>query len=196
MAKATKEPTAKSLGAAAVQDTVDVSIPSDWTVTVHGHTFDADDLVNMPPKGVGYLLANGVSQSIVDAGAITKDLKQGKSDKEVADFIAERRAKRANAIRGGEVGHRVVGTRGSTLERVMAEIAEARLKAHVVKVNEARRAKGVAPVALPKGDLRKQALAKILELQGEDIRAAAEAQMAETKAAGDALAAGLTDLGL
>ena len=177
-------------------ETVALEVPADFALEVHGYTFDANDLVQMGPKGVAYVISNGISQSIVDAAALTKDAKAGKSPAEVEQLIKDRRDKRDAAIRAGEVGHRAVGVRGSTLDRIMATIAEARLKEHVVAVNDARRAKGQAPVALPKGELRKAALAKILEIQGDDIRAAAEAQMAEQKAAGQALSGQLEELGL
>lgn len=152
-----------------------ITIPHDFSIEAHGHSLNAAQLVEMSPKALSYLLANGFKQSLTDAAAFTKEQKDGKSAAEVEEMAAEKRAARFAAILSGEVGS-VGGTRATPLERFMRDVAEERVRAIAVAKS----------VPMPKGDVLKAAIAKVTEKFGADLRAEAEARMAAAKAAADA----------
>ena len=152
--------------------TTDVSIPADFAITAHGHTITASDLEGMSPKAIGYLLANGYKQSLTDAAAFTKETKAGKSAAEVEALANEKRSGRHAAILSGDVGA-VVGSRATPIEKFMRDVAHERIKAIAT-------AKGVK---MPKGDVLKAAMERVLAKQANDIRAEAEARMAAAKGA-------------
>lgn len=152
-----------------------IHLPHDFSIESHGHQITAEKLAGMSAKAVAYLVANGFNQSLTDAAAFTKAQKDGKSANEVAQMAEDARSKRFDAILAGEVGTRV-GSRATPIERIMADIAEERVRAIAV-------ARGVP---MPKKDVLKAAVAKVLERQGADIKAEAEARLAGAKAAADA----------
>ncbi len=69
-----------------------ITIPDDFTMTAHGHTMTGAQLTD---ANALYLLRNGYTQSLGDAGAKGKD--------ETVDVAAKRRA-RFDAILAGTVG--------------------------------------------------------------------------------------------
>jgi len=149
---------------------------------------------DLPPKAVYYLLQNGYSQSMSDAGAITKET-QGKVHEDfakahgvgvdtltadhktaaVAAFIKQRRQARHDAILKGEVGAKVGGPRLDPLTRAMHDIAKESL-------DNLAKSRGKAPL---KGDQLKAGIEKILAVRGNDIRKAAEDRLAQAQAFAD-----------
>lgn len=158
----------------AKEPTIKITVPADFTIEAHGHTLTAQDLGEMSPKALSYLLANGYKQSLTDAAAFTKEQKADKSAAEIETMANEKRSARHAAILAGEVGS-VGGTRATPMERFMRDVAEERVRAIAV-------AKGVP---MPKGDVLKAAIAKVTEKFASDIKAEAEARMAAAKAAAD-----------
>ena len=154
------------------EKTVDISVPADFAITAHGHTLAAGDLEAMSPKALGYLLANGYKQSLTDAAAFTKETKAGKSAAEVETLANTKRAARHDAILAGDVGA-VVGSRATPIQSFMKDVALERIRAIAT-------AKGVK---MPKGDVLKAAMEKVLAKYADDIRAEAEARMAAAKGA-------------
>lgn len=127
---------------------------------------------DLPPKAIAYLLHNGFNQSMTDAAAFTKAQKEGKSADEVTAMAREARQKRFDAICQGTVGIRVGGTRLPAIDRVMREIAEETLRGIAAERH----------VAMPKGDVLKAALDKIIARNADAIRAKARARLDEQKA--------------
>jgi hypothetical protein len=157
------------------------------------------DANHLPPKAVAYLLANGFTQSMTDAAAFTKEQKANaheafakahgvevaslsEADKEsaVAALADEKREARFQAILKGEVGTRVGGPRLPQIDRVMREVAEETVRAIATARN----------VAMPKGDVLKAAIEKVLARNPDEIRAKAQERIDSAKA----LAEGADDL--
>lgn len=149
----------------------------DSTLTYDRWSVNANDLI---AKSVRYLLQNGFSQSMTDAAAFTKEQKAGKSADEIKKMADEARAKRFEAILAGTVGIRVGGPRLPAIDRVMREIAEEMLRAIAAD----------RKVAMPKGEVLKAALEKIVLKNEATIRERAQARLDESKT----LAADLGDI--
>ncbi|MDE2071790.1 MAG: hypothetical protein KGI70_03630 [Patescibacteria group bacterium] len=152
--------------------TITVVLPADFSISAHGHTLDANTLSGMSAKAVAYLVANGYKQSLTDAAAFTKEQKEGKSAAEVEALASSKRESRHTAILGGDVGA-VVGSRATPIEKFMRDVAHERIRAIAT-------AKGVK---MPKGDVLKAAVEKIMARDNADIKAEAEARMSAAKAA-------------
>lgn len=154
------------------------------TLTYSQWSVDANTL---PAKAVHYLLSNGFTQSMTDAAAFTKEqkakfveegAKEGHdAETSVANAAKAARDKRFAAILAGEVGVRAVGPRLPQIDRVMRDIAEEMLRAIAAE----------RQVAMPKGDVLKAALDKILAKHADVIRTKAQARMDESKAMADDL---------
>jgi len=161
------------------------------------------DANTLPPKAISYLLHNGFTQSMTDAAATTREdkakvLREGGHEADavkmesgdgkalstegathLATAVDKWRQERFDAIMSGTVGTRVGGggPRKDPLVRTMEDIAEERLRAHC----------SVKQVAMPKGDVLKQALAIILRKGGEALKAEAQARLQQASAMADEL---------
>lgn len=152
------------------------------------------DANTLPPKAISYLLHNGFSQSMTDAAAATREDKakvlrdagheadavkmengEGKSiSTEGATALAtaadQWREERFHAIVNGTVGVRVGGggPRKDPLVRAMEDIAEEQLRAICTQRS----------VAMPKGEVFKSAIAKLIERGGDGLQAKAQERLA------------------
>lgn len=161
------------------------------TFTYDKWSIDANAL---PPKAIAYLIGNGFTQSMTDAAAFTKEQKASFAKEHAeahgvtvdalteADHVAavkakadEAREKRFQAIMSGTVGLRVAtGPRLDPLTRAMREIAE----------EGVRKLAAQKGVAMPKGDVLKAAIEKVLERNRDNIKAEAERRLSAPSADG------------
>jgi len=156
-----------------------VAIPDDFAMAAFGHSLGAEQLSEIPAKVVASLIEAGFSYAMRQGGVVSKKNKEGKSESEVDALVKAGRDARFAAICDGTYGTRKGGAgRGkSALERTMGAIATERLKARASAMG----------VPMPKGDVRKAAIVKIIEIQAADIEAEANARMSAAAAAAKAL---------
>jgi hypothetical protein len=134
---------------------------------------------DLPEKSKVRMATKAFNELMQDSTAFSKEQLKDKTAEEVETMKAEKRDARFNSILTGEF--KVGGGGGARLpaiERVIREIAEERLKAIAV----ARK------VPMPKGDLFKQALDKIIARDPDGIKVAAQQRI-------DAAAGLAADLG-
>ena len=163
---------AKAKNNVTTPQTTSIAIPADFALEVFGHKLTAEALEGMTPNAVAYLVGNGFSQSMTDSGALSKEFKKGKSEKEIAGILADKRTSRYNAILNGSVGA-VRGTRATPLAVFERQVAEEQLKAHLKKRGK----------PAPKGAILKAGIQWFLDHRAADIKAEAEARMAAANAA-------------
>lgn len=150
-----------------------ITIPDSWEVSAHGFTLNAarieEMLENAGDHALMYLVANGFTQSITDAGAMARDERTDAA-------VAERRAKRFNAIMTGEVG--ASGPRGprvTGLDAMARDVAIERLRAAFAK------AKRSWPDGKGAAEFIRGKVAELLAhpVHGPSIRAEAERRMSD-----------------
>lgn len=183
MAKANTTPVVSTeyVAPGATGETRAVYIPADWAVEAHGHKITTGDL---NPAVVAYLLTNGFTQAISDAGAIGKaDMeKRAKAngpmfddDGEELDGIelareqlqTERRLAKFNAILDGTISTRTVGPRVRGIDKVMRDVAKAWVLEAVAK----------AKMETPKAAALATLVDKYLAKYADKVRAEAERRM-------------------
>jgi len=149
--------------------------PAPVVLEAFGHKIEASKL---PAPAISALLEAGFSYLLRSAKP-AKSAVEGKSEDEVAKLVAGAREARFKAILSGEKIKRAGSGEGkaSPLQKMMHQIAVERLKVLVAS----------ADAKAPKGDVRKEAIRRILERQEADIRAAAEARLIENKKASEGL---------
>lgn len=174
-------------------ETVTITVPADFSAKHSDWTLTLDQLRNMPPKGIAYLLANGFTQSITDAGAISKDDKAKlvdeahKADPDgdwseerdaevVSNAVHQWRDERYADILAGKVGSRAGGTRSTPVETIMRRLAEIEVKGALAKNETFQGLDAKARAAALKANVEKH-----LERAKDRLRAAAEAELAAAK---------------
>jgi hypothetical protein len=115
-----------------------------------------------------------------DSTAFSKEQLANKTDAEIEEMKAEKRDARFNSILTGEFKVGGGGARLPQIDRVVNEIAEERVKAIAV----ARK------VPMPKGDVLKAAIAKIIARDPDGIKADAQKRIDSA----NTLAADLSDV--
>lgn len=179
MAKATK--TAKvELVARVVQDWTNIVFTPVAGISVVGR-----DLSN---SAIAYSLLYGLRQSLQDCIAgLAKEMRDDGADKDTIDAaISAAQADRFAAIQAGTVGHRAGGPRVSPVESVMRKVALSDIRAAATK-------KGVK---LPKGEVLAALVSAYIAKNESDVRARAEAQMAESENASGSAGDMLAELGM
>lgn len=159
-----------------------IEVPGDFSAEAFGKTLSLAELESLSPAAVGALLEAGFSYALRSGGTLSKEKKAqvGTKGEAYDNAVSEAREKRYKDIMAGvySMGRRGSGAAAATpLSKTMKAVAVGRLKALCT-------AKGVA---MPTGDTRKLALSKIMETQEKDIRAEAEASLANAAAAAAAL---------
>lgn len=180
------------------QDVVSIDIPATFAVHYGKWSLGVNELRVMTPTAVAYLLANGFTQSLSDAGACSKDDKAKlvdeaqkadpdnpvNADEIVANAIHAWRDERFGDILAGKVGTRLGGgPRGSAVETIMRQIATAEVKQALTVVrSDGRNTQAVNAYKAMDKDGRAKTLKaqveKYLASSGEKLRAKAEAEMA------------------
>ena len=155
----------------------------------------------LPAESIKYLLVNGFSQSLTDASSMSREAKAallreagheadalayegsmrapvlsapGKAF--IANMIHAARTERYEAILAGTVGHRTIGPRLDPLTRAMRDIAEERVRAYCSGANAQHRV-----MAMPKGNVLKDAIEKFLVKFDESIRKEAQERLDRNK---------------
>lgn len=162
---------------AKAKDTVVIEVPVDWSVTMHGHTLSANDLISIPPAGIAHLIQLGYTTGSKNQAALSADKKASMSDKELADFVAKRRAEYHEGVLKGEVRSGSAGVRATPFERFVRDVTEEKLRAHLAS-------KGAK---LPKGDAFRAALEKVYAKLKPAIDAEANKRLAAAQADAGAL---------
>lgn len=148
----------------------------------------------LPAKAIAYLLQNGFSQSMTDAAALTKEQKHHKaddgtltpmSDDELDAKVKSLRDARFEKIKAGEVGVRVGGPRGSSMDNLLRTVATEFMRAKLAKFKltlpTGKDAAGNAKTIDIKGlgpMTREQLIAREIEKNGDAVRAEAERRRA------------------
>lgn len=160
---------------------VTLTIPADLVLSHGDWEIDAHTLLGMTTNGLAYLLQNGFNQSMVDSAALSKEFKEGKSEKEIAAAIYEKKGARYKNILASAVGSRVGGPRVVGIDKFVKDVAIEWIKAHATS-------KGLK---MPKGEGAAEKLSAIIDKYMTDegragaVRAEAEKRMAAVEAAGD-----------
>lgn len=127
---------------------------------------------DLPEKSKVRMATKAFNELMQDSTAFSKEQLKDKTPEQIETMKAEKRDARFNSILTGEFKTGGGGARLSSIDKVIAEIALKRLKAIAV----ARK------VPMPKGDLLKEALAKVVAKGGDALRLEAQSQLDEATA--------------
>lgn len=131
---------------------------------------------DLPMKSQVRMAVKAFNELMQDSTAFSKEQLDGKTESEIDAMKAEKRDARFNSILTGEFKVGGGGARLPQIDRVINEIAEERVKAIAV----ARK------VPMPKGDVLKSAIAKIIARDPDGIKKDAQARIDSASAlAGD-----------
>lgn len=163
-------------------ETALVEIPVTFAASDRGQTLTAEQLAAMPPDAVGVLIDLGFSKALSASKAMTKAKREeiGKDKAKLNAYAAPRAAEIYKSIVAGTFSRRKAGGAqggSSPLKRVMHTIAIERLRALCATTGN----------KMPKAEVRKAAIEKILTKQEADIRAEAEVRISASKAASKGL---------
>ena len=132
---------------------------------------------DLPERTQVRMAVKAFNELMQDSTAFSKKDLEGKTDAEIATMRKQAMDARFNSILTGEFRVGGGGARLPAIDRVVQDIATERLKAIAA-------AKGVA---MPKGDVLKSALAKIIAKDESGIRAEAQARIDEAKGLAESL---------
>lgn len=159
---------------ASTNATIHVAIPAGLILSYGDWVIDA---ATASPATLAYCLQNGFHQSMVDAAALSKDDKAGKSDKEIEAMSATLRTKRFDAIVAGIVGHRSGGPRAKGIDVYIRDLLDAQIvEKYRLKAVPLPSGKGSAVVMQKHRDMLMSHAATAARIRAKAAELMAEAQ--------------------
>lgn len=170
----------KSKGPRATNEPVELTtfVPADFEVTAADHTLNTDVLSAMSPEAIAYLLRVGFTTSMQSASFISKpDRTKMQAKGRNPDDIAAQRAKaRFDAILSGTVTGRHLFAKKDPVERMIKRIADERVQTAIAEMP-----------AKPTPDKVRSMVARLIELQADDLRKEAESRLLSARKIGSSL---------